>query len=101
MCVLSVGQRLAQHWHVCAFAHYRNSSGLMCMCSEITTTVWLMLWRAVICCTSSPLPADLNGPEYVGTAEYMAPEIVKGLVANCDADLWSFGNIVYQLLHGK
>eukprot|EP00750_Incisomonas_marina_P026503 INCI5916.3.p1 GENE.INCI5916.3~~INCI5916.3.p1 ORF type:complete len:1060 (+),score=203.53 INCI5916.3:100-3180(+) len=44
---------------------------------------------------------DLNGPEHVGTPEYMPPEAVKGLASDCDADLWSFGNIVFQLLHGR
>jgi len=44
---------------------------------------------------------ELNGPEHVGTPEYMPPEAVKGLPSDCNADLWSLGNIIFQLLHGR
>jgi 3-phosphoinositide dependent protein kinase-1 len=45
----------------------------------------------------------LNGPEFVGTAEYMAPEVFhnRGKVVDTRADLWSLGCIVYQLLSGE
>jgi serine/threonine protein kinase len=49
---------------------------------------------------------DLNGPEFVGTPDYMSPEAVqegKGdSNSGCDftADLWSLGVILYQLYAG-
>ena len=45
----------------------------------------------------------LNGPEFVGTAEYMAPEVFhnRGKVVDTRADLWSLGCVVYQLLSGE
>ena len=59
---------------------------------------------------------DLNGPEFVGTADFMAPEMVKGSsdeqvkiakeegrkLSGVDhtADLWAFGCVIYQLLVG-
>ena len=45
----------------------------------------------------------LNGPEFVGTAEYMAPEVFhnRGKPVDTRADLWSLGCIVYQLLSGE
>eukprot|EP00501_MAST-03F_sp_TOSAG23-6_P002157 GSMAST32.ASY1.ANO1.2256.1 assembled CDS len=46
---------------------------------------------------------ELNGPEYVGTPEYMAPEAIngeKGDDVNCSADLWSLGCFIFQLIAG-
>lgn len=45
----------------------------------------------------------LNGPEFVGTAEYMAPEVFhnRGKPVDTRADLWSLGCLVYQLLSGE
>mmetsp|Transcript_2332 Transcript_2332/g.6781 ORF Transcript_2332/g.6781 Transcript_2332/m.6781 type:complete len:822 (-) Transcript_2332:113-2578(-) len=44
---------------------------------------------------------DLNGPEFVGTPEYMAPEMVNSSPpATFTADLWATGVILYQLLAG-
>ena len=59
---------------------------------------------------------DLNGPEFVGTADFMAPEMVKGVgdeqVAKAKkegrkldgvdhtADLWALGAVFFQLLVG-
>ena len=37
---------------------------------------------------------------FVGTADYMAPEIVNGEGHNLMADWWSFGIIIYELLYG-
>ena len=47
--------------------------------------------------------SKLNGPEFVGTAEYMAPEVFhnRGKVVDTRADLWSLGCVVYQLLSGE
>lgn len=48
---------------------------------------------------------DLNGPEFVGTPDFMSPEGVKEFDKNghgCDfkSDLWSFGVLLYQLYVG-
>ena len=61
---------------------------------------------------------DLNGPEFVGTADFMAPEMVKGVSddvvakaraegrnmeggADHTADLWAYGAVLFQLLVGS
>ena len=44
---------------------------------------------------------DLNGPEFVGTPEFMAPEMVDSKPpATYSADLWTTGVVAYQLLCG-
>lgn len=52
--------------------------------------------------------ADLNTGEvrgrknsFVGTAEYVCPELLKGAPAGFASDLWSLGCVVYTLLTGK
>ena len=43
----------------------------------------------------------LNGPEFVGTAEYMSPEAIENKTpCTTDSDLWSLGAILYQMLCG-
>jgi protein-serine/threonine kinase len=37
----------------------------------------------------------------VGTAEYMAPEIIEGKPYNCIVDWWSFGILIYEMLFGR
>lgn len=37
---------------------------------------------------------------FVGTAQYVSPEILKGNAAHMSTDLWSFGCIIYQLVAG-
>jgi len=46
------------------------------------------------------LEPDLNGQEFVGTAEYMSPEAVAGKVTGIETDLWALGIVAYQLLSG-
>ena len=51
------------------------------------------------------IQTDLNGPEFVGTPDYMSPSTVKGKTPPSEgeaasADLWSIGVILYQLLFG-
>jgi serine/threonine protein kinase len=43
---------------------------------------------------------DLNGPEFVGTPEYMSPQTLKSKDVGIEADLWSLGVIVYQIFSG-
>lgn len=46
---------------------------------------------------------DLNGPEFVGTPEYMSPSTInskKGKGVGPEADLWSLGVVLYQLYLG-
>jgi len=44
---------------------------------------------------------DLNGPEFVGTPEFMAPEMVDSArTTSYAADLWAVGVVAYQLLCG-
>ena len=43
----------------------------------------------------------LNGPEFVGTPEYMSPEVIESKNVGYEADLWSLGSVVYQLIVGS
>lgn len=54
------------------------------------------------------LCTDLNGPEFVGTPDYMTPEAVKGQNiavegkgASFESDLWAIGAIGYVLYTGE
>jgi len=52
------------------------------------------------------IQTNLNGPEFVGTPEFMSPEAVKEFKKGghgCDftADLWALGVILYQLYAGS
>eukprot|EP00252_Welwitschia_mirabilis_P023664 TRINITY_DN6751_c0_g1_i1.p1 TRINITY_DN6751_c0_g1~~TRINITY_DN6751_c0_g1_i1.p1 ORF type:complete len:174 (+),score=28.72 TRINITY_DN6751_c0_g1_i1:57-578(+) len=38
---------------------------------------------------------------FVGTHEYLAPEIIKGEGHGSAVDWWTFGIFLYELLHGK
>ena len=42
-----------------------------------------------------------NGPEFVGTPEYMSPEAINSKAAGPEADLWALGCILYQMLCGQ
>jgi serine/threonine protein kinase len=46
------------------------------------------------------LSPDLNGQEFVGTAEYMSPEVVESKPSGPETDLWSLGVVVYQMMAG-
>ncbi len=43
---------------------------------------------------------DLNGPEFVGTPEYMAPQTISSEVAGPEVDLWALGVVTYQAFLG-
>lgn len=38
---------------------------------------------------------------FVGTAQYVSPEILKGNAAHLSTDLWAFGCIMYQMVCGS
>lgn len=43
----------------------------------------------------------LNGPNFVGTPEYMPPEVIANQEATSSSDLWAIGCILFQLLTGE
>jgi len=43
---------------------------------------------------------DLNGPEFVGTPEYMSPSTVGSKTVGPEGDLWAMGVVLYQMLVG-
>ncbi len=50
---------------------------------------------------------DLNGPNFVGTPDFMSPEAVKeakddgGVGCDFAADLWALGVVIYQMYAGS
>jgi protein-serine/threonine kinase len=56
---------------------------------------------------SMPLPELIAEPtgarsmSFVGTHEYLAPEIIKGEGHGSAVDWWTFGVLLYELMHGK
>jgi 3-phosphoinositide dependent protein kinase-1 len=43
---------------------------------------------------------DLNGPDFVGTAEYMAPSTVNNRPGGVEVDLWALGAVLCQMILG-
>uniref|UniRef100_A0ACD6AKA4 Uncharacterized protein n=2 Tax=Avena sativa TaxID=4498 RepID=A0ACD6AKA4_AVESA len=46
-------------------------------------------------------PSDARSMSFVGTHEYLAPEIIKGEGHGSAVDWWTFGIFIYELLFGK
>ncbi|XP_006664018.1 serine/threonine-protein kinase D6PKL1-like [Oryza brachyantha] len=46
-------------------------------------------------------PIDARSNSFVGTHEYLAPEIIKGDGHGSAVDWWTFGVFLYELLYGK
>ena len=46
------------------------------------------------------IDTDLNGPHFVGTAEYMSPRTVGSKSVGFEVDLWALGVVLYQLFVG-
>lgn len=46
-------------------------------------------------------PTDARSMSFVGTHEYLAPEIIKGEGHGSAVDWWTFGVFLYELLFGK
>ncbi|KAI4321726.1 hypothetical protein MLD38_035074 [Melastoma candidum] len=46
-------------------------------------------------------PTDARSMSFVGTHEYLAPEIIKGEGHGSAVDWWTFGIFIYELLCGK
>lgn len=50
---------------------------------------------------STELPEEERASSFVGTAEYVSPELLTDKNACKASDLWAFGCIIYQLLAGR
>lgn len=46
-------------------------------------------------------PTEARSNSFVGTHEYLAPEIIKGDGHGSAVDWWTFGILLYELLYGK
>lgn len=46
------------------------------------------------------IDTELNGPEFVGTPDFMTPEAVNDKTSSFEADLWTFGAILFQMYTG-
>jgi len=47
------------------------------------------------------LEPDLVTNSFVGTEEYLAPEVIKGTGHNATVDWWTFGILIYEMLFGE
>ena len=53
-------------------------------------------------CVTVPLTSDDGGKRsFVGSADFVSPEVLRNEPAVFASDIWAFGCILYQLLVGK
>lgn len=50
---------------------------------------------------SEDYPVDVRAKSFVGTAEYVSPELLENKYCGKPGDIWAFGCIVYQMIAGK
>lgn len=46
-------------------------------------------------------PSDARSKSFVGTAEYVSPELLNEKAVGKPCDIWAFGCIIYQMIAGK
>lgn len=50
---------------------------------------------------SEEYPVDVRAKSFVGTAEYVSPELLENKYCGKPGDIWAFGCILYQMIAGK
>ncbi|EGV64715.1 kinase-like protein, partial [Yamadazyma tenuis ATCC 10573] len=50
---------------------------------------------------SEEYPVDVRAKSFVGTAEYVSPELLDNKYCGKPGDIWAFGCILYQMIAGK
>lgn len=50
--------------------------------------------------TDVAITVDSAATSFVGTAEYIAPEVIKGFGQSSSVDFWTFGILMYEMLFG-
>lgn len=50
---------------------------------------------------SEDYPIDVRAKSFVGTAEYVSPELLESKYCGKPGDIWAFGCIIYQMIAGK
>jgi serine/threonine protein kinase len=50
---------------------------------------------------SEEYPVDVRAKSFVGTAEYVSPELLESKYCGKPGDIWAFGCILYQMIAGK
>ncbi|RCK62991.1 Serine/threonine-protein kinase PKH2 [Candida viswanathii] len=50
---------------------------------------------------SHDYPIDVRAKSFVGTAEYVSPELLESKYCGKPGDIWAYGCIIYQMIAGK